>query len=292
MCSTDCCPTPTVCCQPRNLPPKERLLICPPYDYSSDDCPPIVRRSSEFDPHNPPEARYKPDPRPRLPCNTSGCCACRPPPLRKKPNVPNLKLRQLADCYNCRVSNECHNRRKVFYRRWQTHLDNIPKRYPNTDYSTYCCDDYVDLSLNNDFLRYDNHRDLRLGPRTEALKNFLWLKNLSRTNYDYKAPMYECAPHEPYLFYTPPMMRDPLGKVMEKRYRLTHEDGITLWKDLISRPEYENFIETATPFRDVNKPFRKDTSFTNPAPIFASNCFSMGNDPPFKEFRELKKYLG
>lgn len=89
---------------------KGNLIICPPYDFCSDDCPPEPRRSKEFDPHNPPEPRVKPDPRLPLPC-LDPCFRCKPDPLRKKPNVPNLKLKQLADCYACRVSDTCHNRR-------------------------------------------------------------------------------------------------------------------------------------------------------------------------------------
>lgn len=143
----------------RNLKPTENLLICPPYDFSSDDCPPPIRRPEGFEPPEP----KKLDPRPPLPCTNSGCCACRPGPLRKKPIVPNLKLRQLADCYSCRVSEGCHNRKKVFYQRWQTHLDRLPRRYPNTDYSTYCCDNYVDLGVNTDFLKYDTSLALRDG---------------------------------------------------------------------------------------------------------------------------------
>ncbi len=54
----------------------------------------------------------------------------------------------------------------------------------------------------------------QLGPKTEALKNFLWMKNLSQVNSDMKCPYYECWPHEPYLFYSPPMMKDAPGRVL------------------------------------------------------------------------------
>jgi len=95
----------------------------------------------------------KDDPRPRPPCNNDPCFACHPvepPPPRK--NWP-LKLRQLEDCYTCRVSDACHRRKQNFYHRWQCHLDRL-KPYPGYDYKVYCCDDYVDLSENKDFIKY------------------------------------------------------------------------------------------------------------------------------------------
>jgi len=93
---------------PRNA---QGWIICPPHDYASDDCPPKQHTGRHSDPHNPPEPRYKPDPRPPLPCMNKACYACKPGPLPKKPMVANLKLRQLADCYACRVSDGAHNRR-------------------------------------------------------------------------------------------------------------------------------------------------------------------------------------
>lgn len=141
--------------------PEKKLLIVPPCPYPGEDVPRPHRRTREFDPHNPPRPRVNPDPRPPLPCfNNIGCMACKPGPLLKKPMMPNLKMRQLADCYACRVSPECHNRRKNYYQRWKTYLDKLPP-LPNTDYTVYCCDDYLDLGENHDFFRYDRNLDLR-----------------------------------------------------------------------------------------------------------------------------------
>lgn len=141
---------------------KKPLFIVPPCPHPGDDCLRPHRRSREFDPHNPPVSRIKPDPRPPLPCITNGCCACKPGPLPKRPMMANLKLRQLADCYGCRLSQECHNRRKTYYQRWQTFMDKM-EPLPNTDYTVYCCDNYVDLGVNNDFYKHDRNLDFRKG---------------------------------------------------------------------------------------------------------------------------------
>lgn len=137
------------------------LILVPPFSYPGEDLPRQHRRSKELG-LNPPQPITTPDPRPPLPCSKSGCCACKPGPLMKKPMMPNLKLRQLADCYACRVSPECHNRRKTYYQRWQTYLDRLDPM-PNTDYTAYCCDKYVDMGENKDFVKYDRNLDYRKG---------------------------------------------------------------------------------------------------------------------------------
>jgi len=159
-------------------------------------------------------------------------------------------------------------------------------RYPNTDYKIYSCNDYVDLGVNNDFVKYDNHLDLRPPPRMEALKNFLWMRNLAEANAEYKAPLYECPPQEPYCIYEPPKFIPSPALVNERAHRLRFEDGITRWRELVERPEYKKFVEGTTPFNSPIRPFRKDSSFTNPITTWTS--FSNGNDPPFKEVRDLK----
>ncbi|CAG7719666.1 unnamed protein product, partial [Allacma fusca] len=70
------------------------------------------------------------DPRPPFPCNRNPCCMCRPLEPPKQPKSYDLKLKLLEDCYNCKVSEKCHERRRAFYDRWQQYVDRLP-RMPN-----------------------------------------------------------------------------------------------------------------------------------------------------------------
>jgi len=129
------------------------LIYCPLELPTGLDPPPRPRRSRELS-IDPLPTPWK-DPRPDLPC-TPTCHKCRPGPLPTAPLRAGLKLKHLDDGYNCRVSDSCLNRRKQFYGRWQHYLDRVP-RLPNYDYTQYCCDNYVDLGANNDFINFDHH---------------------------------------------------------------------------------------------------------------------------------------
>lgn len=108
----------------------------------------------------------QPDPRVSLwssSANKYNQCCIPPFPKPLPPLCYNMKLRQLEDCYMGQQSDACRRRRTNFYKRWQYYVDDLPKRYPNYDYKTYCCDDYVDLSKNNDFVRYFEYGPNHLG---------------------------------------------------------------------------------------------------------------------------------
>jgi len=263
------------------------ILIVPPCPYPGEDCPRPHRRTRDFDPHNPPKPRVKPDPRPPLPCINNGCCACKPGRLPKKPMMANLKLRQLADCYGCRVSQECHNRRNTFYQRWQTFLDRTA-RLPNTDYTVYCCDKYVDLGVNNDFFKYDRNLDLRKSPRQAALENFLFLKNISDVNQEFNRAYSECAPYECWIKWGDPD-EDPIATKLDQSLRLRHEPQISRWSQLKLRPEYMNDVPASTIYNSRLQPFHKDVHFSTP--IEETTQFPRGGLSPFYELREKKRNM-
>lgn len=261
-------------------------ILVPACPHPGEDCPRPHYRVS--DPHNPPLPRIKPDPRVPLPCITSGCCACRPGPLPKKPMMATLKLRQLADCYNCRLAPECSNRRVAFYQHWQTFLDR-QRHLPNTDYSVYCCDDYVDLGVNNDFLKWDKNLDRRVGPRKAALLNYLFMKNMAQVHGDMQRPYNECARYESWLKHDPRPAVETLGVQLEKSVQFRDQPALSRWYELMMRPEYEGCVPGSTIYTSRIRPFHKDSSFTTP--VETSTYFPSGNDSPFKELRDIKKNM-
>jgi len=203
--------------------------------------------------------------------------------------MANLKLRQLADCYGCRVSPECHNRRKTYYQRWQTFLDRM-NRMPNMDYSVYCCDKYVDLGVNNDFYKYDRNLDLRKAPRRAAHENFLFMKNVADVNQEFNRAYSECAPYTCWIKYDADSPdNEPIASKIDKSLRLRHEPQITRWAELKLRPEYRGYIPGSTIYNSRLNPFHKDVSFSTP--IEEMTQFPSGNFPPFKGLRDVKRNM-
>jgi len=246
------------------------------------------QRKSE-DPSNPLPPPKPTDPRPPFPCEDTCSSGCFPAPLPKAPDFYNLKLRQLADCYECRVSTGCHNRKRVFYDRWQTYLDGL-KRYPNYDYKVYCCDKYKDLGENFDYIKFTDYWPARKPPREMAQRNFLLTKCLPQVHQCLQSEFYPCVPLDKYPCPWPDTSKhktDNLATKLYKKAELRLSDGDnSIWQEKVLQPKRIGYIESTTAFRSRIKPFRKDCGFSTP--LDTEYNYSTGNQAPYKQIRDLK----
>jgi len=55
------------------------------------------------------------------------------------------------------------------------------------------------------------------------------------------------------------------------------------------QPEPKGYVEAGTIYKSRLRPFVKDVSFSTPVDI--PTGFPTGNEPPFKELRDLKKAM-